>query len=102
MVRRGTNKEETSKTQEPYGPLHSNFNTREFTSREIRHFWKQLFDMFGVSCGAFWTKIAGNQAEMFPNLPIYPRTVDSSKKTNKIAREHFWNNKKHKKELHDY
>ena len=59
--------------------VRSNFNTREFNSREIVHVWKQLFDMFGVSCGAFWIKIGGNQADTFPNLPIYPRTLDFTK-----------------------
>ena len=45
-----------------------------------------MFDMFEGSCGAFWTKIGGNQAETIPNLPIYPRTLDVSKKTQKIVR----------------
>ena len=43
--------------------------------------------IFGVSCGAFWTKIGGHQAETFPNLPIYPRTLDFCKKAHKIGRE---------------
>ena len=48
--------------------------------------------MFGESCGAFWTKIAGNQAETIPNLPIYPRALELYKKIQKIAREQFKNN----------
>ena len=39
------------------------------------------FVMFAVSCGVFWTKIGGNQAEKIANLPIYPRTLDLCKKT---------------------
>ena len=66
-----------------YQNLRSNFNTREFDSRDVLHVWKQLFDMFGVSCGASWTKTGGNQAETIPNLPIYPRTLDVCKKTKK-------------------
>ena len=41
------------------------------------------FVMFAVSCGVFWTKIGGNQAEKIANLPIYPRTLDLYKNTNK-------------------
>ena len=46
-----------------------------------------MFDIFGVSCGAFRTKIGGNQADTIPNLPIYPRTLDLWKKTPKNARK---------------
>ena len=38
-------------------------------------------------CGVCWAKIGGHQAETIPNLPIYPRTPDLYKKTQKIARE---------------
>ena len=47
----------------------------------VLHVWKQLFDMFGVSCGPFWMKVQGYQAETIPNIPIYPRSVDLCKKT---------------------
>ena len=43
--------------------------------------------MFGESCGAFWTKIGENQAETIPNLHIYPRALNSYKKTQKIAKD---------------
>ena len=68
--------------------LRSHFSTRELNSREFLHVWKLFLDTVGVSCGAFWTKIGGNQAETFPNLPIYPRTLDCYKKTKK-AKEKF-------------
>ena len=49
-------------------------------------------------------KIGGNQAEPIPNLSIYPRTLDSYKKTQHIVREQFRNkmNKSKTKTLHDY
>ena len=74
-------------SRESYESRCSNFNTREFDSREILQCCKPCFDIFGVSCGAFWTKIGGNQAETIPNLPIYPRALDLCKKTKQIAKE---------------
>ena len=53
--------------------------------------------MFGDSCGAFWTKIGGNQAETIPKLPIYPRALNSYRKTQKIARENLRKKRKNQK-----
>ena len=58
-----------------------------------------VFDVFGGSCGAIWTKIGGNQAETIPNLPIYPRALNSYRKTRKIAKEHF---RKKTKKVNEY
>ena len=47
----------------------------------------QFLGVFWASRGRIWTKIGGNQAETFPDLPIQPRTLDVDRKTGKIARE---------------
>ena len=70
---------------------------QKFKSHEIRMFENSFVDIFGVSCGAFWTKIGGNQAETIPNLPIYPRALDSYKKTQKIAKEKLRKKRKSRK-----
>ena len=77
--------------------LRSSFNTWKFNSHECLHVWTQLFDIVGVSGGAFWIKIGADQAETILNLPIYPRTIDSYKSTQNIAREHFWADRKENK-----
>ena len=43
--------------------------------------------MFGASLGRICMNIGGNQAEALPDLPIWLRNPDVSRKSPKIAKE---------------
>ena len=45
--------------------------------------------VYQASCGRISMKIGGNQAGAFPDLPVQPRNLDFSRKTQFKALEHF-------------